>query len=302
MPPGNALPSGPSNDFNLYSGVIAVGLGLCGCLLARLQNGGHGPRPLGERLSWLVHTRLGSGPKSWLGRQLDLGVLLSATYGELLVVCLWVGWLTVRFAFYLQRFSEEETTAVRVGRSFGRLGAPMIFMTYLLAQRFTFWVWVAGIPHERLIRYHSFHAWALYCVFAAHMACMAVAMRTRIDGHAVVRQLKDAVDSEKVNPRFGVAAFVLWTWVMVTSLNFVRRKAWGVFYAGHFVFLPAAVMTLLHTRPANGPWLIATAVSLFTDFTIRAWMKLFRKSYVREATVLPGGVAKLVISTGDKMV
>ena len=60
---------------------------------------------------------------------------------------------------------------------------------------------------------------------AAHMVSMAGAMRTRIDGQAVVRQLHDAVDPMQVNPRFGVAAFVLWTWVMVTSLSYFRRKA-----------------------------------------------------------------------------
>ncbi len=107
---------------------------------------------------------------------------------------------------------------------------------------------MAGIPHERLIAYHNFHAWALHCVFVAHMVCMAVALRTRIDGQVIVRQLNDTVDSMQVNPRFGVAAFVLWSWVMVTSLSYFRRKNWGLFYAGHFVFLPAAVMTLLHTR------------------------------------------------------
>jgi ferredoxin-NADP reductase len=157
---------------------------------------------------------------------------------------------------------------------------------------------------------------------AAHMVSMAGAMRTRIDGQAVVRQLHDAVDPMQVNPRFGVAAFVLWTWVMVTSLSYFRRKAWGWFYAGHFIFLPAAVMTLLHTRcvasvrsalchcsrprstcrPAHGPWLIAAAVTFFTDLCIRAYMKFMRKSEVREATVLPGGVAKLVVATGNGMV
>ncbi len=80
------------------------------------------------------------------------------------------------------------------------------------------------------------------------MVCMAVALRTRIDGQVIVRQLNDTVNSMQVNPRFGVAAFVLWSWVMVTSLSYFRRKNWGLFYAGHFVFLPAAVMTLLHTR------------------------------------------------------
>ena len=76
----DALPSGP-NDFNLYSGLIALGVGLFGCLLVRFSN----PRPTGDALSWLVHTRLGPGPKSFLGRQLDLGVLLTATYVRALV-------------------------------------------------------------------------------------------------------------------------------------------------------------------------------------------------------------------------
>ena len=134
MTNGDALPSGP-NDFNLYSGLIALGVGLFGCLLARYSNGGRGPRPTGDALSWLVHTRLGPGPKSWLGRQLDLGVLLSATYGELLIVSIYVGWLTIRFAYYLQHYSEAITTSVRVGKAFGRLGPPMILMSYLLAQR-----------------------------------------------------------------------------------------------------------------------------------------------------------------------
>ena len=80
------------------------------------------------------------------------------------------------------------------------------------------------------------------------MVCMAVALRTRIDGQAIVRQVNDTVDSMQVNIRFGIAAFVLWTLVMVTSISYFRRKAWGFFYVGHFVFLPAAVMTLLHTR------------------------------------------------------
>ena len=157
---GDALPSGP-NDFNLYSGLIALGVGLFGCLLARYSNGGRGPRPTGDALSWLVHTRLGPGPKSFLGKQLDLGVLLTATYGELLIVSIYIGWLTIRFAvralvadiaaaactlltralsislpqYYLQHYSESITTAVRVGKAFGRLGPPMILMSYLLAQR-----------------------------------------------------------------------------------------------------------------------------------------------------------------------
>lgn len=115
---GNALPSGPS-DFNLYGGLIALGVGLFGCLLARYSNGGHGPRPRGDALSWLVHTRLGAGPKSRLSRQLDLGVLLSATYGELLVVSAYCAWLILRFGLCvlhaaLQRGGNHRTPCWQV--------------------------------------------------------------------------------------------------------------------------------------------------------------------------------------------
>jgi hypothetical protein len=79
------LPDGP-NDMNLYAGLIALGVGLIGCLMARYSNGGHGTRPAGDALSWIVHTRLGLAPKSWMGKQLGLSVLLGATVGEMLIV------------------------------------------------------------------------------------------------------------------------------------------------------------------------------------------------------------------------
>jgi len=233
----DALPSGP-NYMDLYSGLIALGLGFFGCLVVKFSNGGRGLRPRGDALSWLVHTRLGSGPKSWMAKQLDLGVLLSATYGELLIVTLYVGWLTIRFAYYIQHYSEAPSTAMRVGKAFGRLGPPMILMSYLTAQRYTIWGWVAGIPHERLISYHRIHAWALYAMFFAHMVCMTVAMRTRINGFPIVRQINSPMSILRVNPQLGVAAFILWSWLMMTSFDYFRRKAWGMWYLVRFCHEP----------------------------------------------------------------
>jgi hypothetical protein len=241
------LPAGP-NDFNLYAGLIALGLGLLGCVLARCINGGHGPRPRGDALSWLVHTRLGPGPKSALGRQLELGTLLAASYGELLIVSIYVGWLAIRFAWYLQHYSLAPAAAVRVGKAFGRLGPPMTLMSYLLAQRYTIWSWVAGIPHERLVAFHRMHGWAFYFVIFAHMVCMAVAMRQRVDGQPVVRQIDDKMSIMQVNPQLGVAAFIMWSYVVFSSFNVFRRLAYSMWYANHFAFFPAVVLTLFHNR------------------------------------------------------
>lgn len=90
MIPLNELPRTAANDYNLYSGLIAIGIGLAACLAARYTNGGTGSRPVGDALSWFVHTRLGSGPRSWLGKKLDLGVLTTATVGELFIVALYM--------------------------------------------------------------------------------------------------------------------------------------------------------------------------------------------------------------------
>jgi len=60
-------------------------------------------------------------------------------------------------------------------------------------------------------------------------------------------------------------------------------------------------LTLFHNRPAVLPWTVAAAGFFYIDVGIRGYMKFMRKSEVREATVLPGGVAKLVVSTGDAM-
>ena len=145
----------PPNNMDMYSGLIALGLGLFGCLFVRYSNGGEGVRPAGDILSWIVHTRLGLGSKSWLGKQLDLGVLIGATVGELLIVSMYLSWLVIRFVYYYEVYEPVyDSTAIRVGKAFGRLAAPMILMEYLTAQRYTIWVWISGIPHERLIGYH----------------------------------------------------------------------------------------------------------------------------------------------------
>jgi predicted ferric reductase len=294
------LPDTP-NDMNLYAGLIALGVGLLGCLMARYSNGGHGTRPVGDALSWFVHTRVGLAPKSWLARQLDLGVLLGATVGELLIVSIYVGWLTIRFAYFIEINEHSPSTAVRVGKAFGELGPPMILMEYLLAQRYTIWGWVAGIPHERLIGYHRIHGWSTYGVFFAHMVCMSVGMRVRIDGVPITRQLNSPMSLLKVNPQLGVAAFILWTFSVASTFNVFRRGSWGMFYAAHFSFVPAMSLTLFHNRPRNLPWLLASVGFFYVDAGVRFYMKFMRKSKVEAASVLPGGVVKLTISTGASM-
>lgn len=68
-------------DMNLYSAMIALGLGLAFLIYSKNQNGGTGTRPRGDALSWFVHTRLGLGSKSFLARRTELGVLANATIG-----------------------------------------------------------------------------------------------------------------------------------------------------------------------------------------------------------------------------
>jgi NAD(P)H-flavin reductase len=177
----------------------------------------------------------------------------------------------------------------------------MILMEYLLAQRYTIWGWIAGIPHERLIGYHRIHGWSLYTVFFAHMVCMAHGMRQRVDGLPITRQVDSPMSIMAVNPALGIAAFVMWTVTAFSALDVIRRNAWGFFYLSHFSFFPALSLTLFHNRPRNLPWIAASVGFFYIDVGTRAWMKFMRKSKVEAAEVLPGDVAKLTISTGKSM-
>ena len=317
----------PPNDMNMYAGLIALGVCLLSCLFVRYSNGGQGTRPTGDMLSWIVHTRLGLGSKSWLGKQLDLGVLLGATVGEILVVSVYIGWLVIRFVYYYELY--EPTTkflAVRVGKAFGQLAPPMILMEYLSAQRYTIWVWVAGIPHERLIGYHrvssaissssktstdrathcgilfvQVHGWAFYWILCAHMVCMSVAIRERVNGFPIVRQLDDPMELTKINPALGVASFLCFTVTVLSSLEYIRRNYWGKFYLTHFSFFPAVVLALFHSRIFTLPWTVAAAGFFYIDVGTRFYMKFMRKSKVEAAEVLPEGVVKLTLSTGATM-
>ena len=145
------------------------------------------------------------------------------------------------------------------------------------------------------------HGWSLYAVFTAHMVCMAVAMRQRVGGLPITRQINSPMSIMKVNPQLGVAAYIMWTFTVLSALDVFRRKMWGTFYVSHFSFFPAMSLTLFHNRPRNLPWLAAAIGFFYIDAGTRFWMKFMRKSKVEAAEALPGGVAKLTISTGASM-
>ena len=140
----------------MYTGLILLGLAAFGCLFLRYSNGGKGIRPAGDILSWIVYTRPGLGLKSRLGKQLDLGVLIEATFGELLIVGMYISWLALRFVHYYELYSMpvNVSTVISIGKALGQLAPPMILMAHLTAHRHTLFVWISGSPHERLIGYH----------------------------------------------------------------------------------------------------------------------------------------------------
>lgn len=296
-------------DYNLVAGLIALGVIVVGSLWHGAIHGRRGTKPEGDWLSWIVHTRLGLAPRNWLARRLELGVVLDATVGEFFILSTYVSFLLVRLAYYLELLQGHPSTAARVGKAIGQLTPPMIFMEYLLAQRYTLWGWLSGIPHDRLIAYHRVHGWWLYALMAAHVVCQIVAVQVRVDTSAgvstpVVRLLTDALSLNEVNPALGVAAFILWSVVAFGSFEYFRRRWWGKWYLSHFSFVPALVLSLFHARVAMLPWVIASLLCFYIDAGTRGWMKFMRRTTVVAAEVLRGSeahVVKLTLSTGKSM-
>jgi predicted ferric reductase len=145
------------------------------------------------------------------------------------------------------------------------------------------------------------HGWAFYSIIFAHMVCMAVGIQVRVEGMPIVRQVDDTLSIMKINPALGIVSFILFTITVLSSLEYFRRHHWGKFYVTHFAFFPAVVFALFHARVFNLPWLAAAAGFFYIDVGIRFHMKFMRKSKVEAAAVLPDGVVKLTISTGNSM-
>ena len=95
--------------------------------------------------------------------------------------------------------------------------------------------------------------------------------------------MEDKFDFMQVNIMYGSLAWLFFTGAVAFTL--LRRSNWEGFYWNHFMFFPASLLLLFHTR-ANWHGWFAMIMPLFQyDYFLRWLGKYFRKFEVADLTI-----------------
>ncbi|KIM96830.1 hypothetical protein OIDMADRAFT_32737 [Oidiodendron maius Zn] len=154
-------------------------------------------------------------------------------------------------------------------------------LALLLSARSNLFSLVMRIPSSTLLIYHRFIGFATFVNATLHFA-----LNIRHD--VVTNQLTGAVEATRI--RVGIMAWLSLAIIFATSLPFVRRHLFEVFYYSHFLFLVFTVGALIHTT--NGPEFLLPGLCLWgVDRLIRFGYN-FRSVEAKEIKWYEGDVTK----------
>jgi len=154
----------------------------------------------------------------------------------------------------------------------------------LLAARSNLFSLVLCIPSSTLLIYHRFIGLSTFVHATLHFV-----LNIRHD--VLTSQLVYAVTATRI--RVGIMAWLALAILFTTSLPFVRRRFFEVFYYAHFLFFVFVVGALIHTT--NGPEFLLPGLGLWAaDRLIRFWHN-FRSVEIKESTWNEGGVTKFKV-------
>ena len=150
-------------------------------------------------------------------------------------------------------------------RGVGSLAAANTMFLMVPATRNNILTWTMGQPFDVVVLYHRFLG-----RFA--IACTAL--------HAVMYVDQIAAHLGEYENWTGFGAFVFGMVILLTSVNWVRRNTFNVFYWAHFAFLGFFLLAYLHSRQAR-PFLIGGIVLYGLDKALRfAWTWLPTRTLV----------------------
>jgi NADPH oxidase 2 len=157
-------------------------------------------------------------------------------------------------------------------------------LALLLSARSNLFSLILCIPSSTLLIYHRFIGFATFVHATLHFS-----LNIRHD--IITSQLIYAVAATRI--RVGIMAWLSLAILFTTSLPFVRRRFFEVFYYSHFLFFVFVVGALIHTT--NGPEFLLPGLGLWAvDRLIRFWYN-FRSVEVKESKWNEGGVTKFKV-------
>ncbi|RHY31371.1 hypothetical protein DYB32_003578 [Aphanomyces invadans] len=153
-----------------------------------------------------------------------------------------------------------------------------------------------NIPYAHGVKYHRWLGVVTIVMIAGHTVVYFVVYGIRNELHDLLPCFDCNVAKEGFDNWmnfFGILSFLAMVIMGATSLPFVRRKYYNVFYTTHFLFIPATIFAVLHWGPILY-WLYATIVlylvnRMFSSASISAPVTIER------AIAMPAEVVELTL-------
>ncbi|KAI9468893.1 MAG: ferric reductase like transmembrane component-domain-containing protein [Benjaminiella poitrasii] len=152
---------------------------------------------------------------------------------------------------------------------------------FFLAQRNSLLPKISGLTFEELIPFHRIIARIGFAEYMPHFVWRMIV------GYRRNWVVKDALfrNEEYTTGTIAMLAFIL---LFVTSIEWVRRKYFEIFYWGHVIFLIVAVIFSCWHEKTCFVYFIPCIILWFADRVIRTWQSWFVKTTnVRVEEVVP---------------
>ena len=164
---------------------------------------------------------------------------------------------------------------------FGWLTIANAGLGLLVAARTNLFSIVLRIPPPILLLYHRWIGRATFIHATLHIS-LTIQMFVRTD------QFADVVTSARI--RVGLMAWIALTIVFLSSLGFIRRRCFELFYYAHFMFLVFVAGALYHA--SKGPEFLLPGLGLWAIDRIIRFSYKFRKIALKSVTYYSGDVTK----------
>jgi ferric-chelate reductase len=212
------------------------------------------------------------------------------SYGEILFLLVVIGGNIIFYYYYYStRIKPNSKTKDKIKLAAKTLGlATMYNMVWLAlpASRHCFWMEWLGIPFAHAVKYHRWLGVATILCATLHTAFYIQVYVSANDAMTLLPCFGcDVAKEGKMNwvNTFGWIAFWCMVVMGLTSLPYVRRHYYKVFYATHFLFIPATAFAIMHY--AN------IAIYLFATIVLYIGNRMMSSATIQAPVVVQKAVA-----------
>ncbi|CAG8613949.1 7355_t:CDS:2 [Ambispora leptoticha] len=205
---------------------------------------------------------------------------------EIILLAIYLG---LNAAFLFIPFEDQLTHDIVLRNNrFGWIGLTNAAFVFPLATRNSIFVHLLGIPFERII---TFHRWVGRMVIFMIMFHGGSHITHR--WQTVTHDIGDLIFTYRVNLT-GFLSFTGLFVIGVTSHSLVRRRAFEVFYYGHFFFIMFLAIAFLHDRN-HVYWLSLGFILYIIDRIIR-FIIGYKETNIISIKALEGGVTRVTFT------